>query len=79
MDALEKTSHATRAAILSLVPGLGHLYIGEKRGFWVLLLTVSVLGVWHVNGIAAAILYGVFATVAAWDTVLIVKRDHGLF
>ena len=32
MDPLEKTSHACRAAALSLVPGLGHLYIGEKRG-----------------------------------------------
>jgi hypothetical protein len=79
MDTLEKTWHASRAAALSMVPGLGHLYIGEKRGYWVLLVTVSVLGMWQVNEIAAAILYGVFVTVAAWDTVLIVKRDRGLF
>ena len=79
MDALEKTWHASRAAVLSMVPGLGHLYIGEKRGYWVLLVTVNVLGVWQVNGIAAAILYGVLVTVAVWDTVLIVKRDRGLF
>jgi len=32
MDPLEKPSHALRAAALSLMPGLGHLYIGEKRG-----------------------------------------------
>ncbi|MGH7257976.1 MAG: hypothetical protein ACREIM_06320 [Nitrospiraceae bacterium] len=79
MDALEKTWHARRAAVLSAVPGLGHLYIGEKRGYWVLLVTVSVLGLWQVNGLVAAILYGVLVGVAAWDTFLTVKRDRGLF
>jgi hypothetical protein len=79
MDALEKTWHARRAAVLSVVPGLGHLYIGEKRGYWVLLVTASVPGVWQLNGIVAAILYGVLAAVAAWDTCLTIKRDRGLF
>ena len=79
MDALEKTWHARRAAVLSMVPGIGHLYIGEKRGYWVLLVTVSVLGVWQVNGFVAAILYGVLVPVAVWDTFLTVKRDRGLF
>ncbi len=79
MDALEKTWHARRAAVLSVVPGLGHLYIGEKRGYWVLLITVVVLGIWQVNGIVAAVLYVILVTVAARDTFLTVKRDRGLF
>ena len=79
MDALEKTWHARRAAVLSVVPGIGHLYIGEKRGYWVLLVTVGILGVWQVNGFVAAALYGVLVPVAAWDTFLTVTRDHGLF
>ena len=79
MDALEKTRHARRAAVLSMAPGLGHLYIGEKRGYWVLLITVVVLGIWQVNGIVAAVLYGILVTVAARDTFLTVKRDRGLF
>ena len=44
MDPLEKTSHACRAAALSLVPGLGHLYIGEKRGGPLLGLIVFCMG-----------------------------------
>ena len=79
MDALEKTWHARRAAVLSVVPGLGHLYIGEKRGYWLLLVTGTVLGVWQLYGIVAAIPYAVLVTVAAWDTCLTVKRDRGLF
>lgn len=79
MDDVEKTWHAGRAAVLSVAPGVGHLYIGEKRGYWVLLVTVGILGVWQVNGIVAAILYGVLVMVAAWDTLLTVKRDRGLF
>jgi hypothetical protein len=46
MDPLEKTSHACRAAALSLVPGLGHLYIGEKRGGPLLLAGVLLIVLW---------------------------------
>lgn len=78
MDPLEKTSHACRAAALSVVPGLGHLYIGEKRGGPLLLAGIFLLG------------FGVFLFPAALvplvglilfcmiDTYLTVSRDHGL-
>lgn len=79
MDALEKTWHARRAAILSVVPGLGHLYIGEKRGYWIVLATAAFLVVWQVSRIVAAFLYAVLVAAAARDTFLIVKRDRGLF
>ena len=46
MDPLEKTSHAYRAAALSILPGLGHLYIGEKRGGPLLLAGILLIFLW---------------------------------
>ena len=79
MDALEKTWHARRAAVLSLVPGLGHLYIGEKRGYWILLLMVGVLAIGRMSEIVAGLFYVLLVPVAARDTYLTVKRDRRLF
>lgn len=78
MDPLEKPSHALRAAALSLIPGLGHLYIGEKRG-GPLLVAGGLLTILWTSWFSFALvpLLGlVFFCMG--DTYLIVSRDRGL-
>jgi len=78
MDPLEKTSHACRAAALSLVPGLGHLYIGEKRGGPLLLAGVLLIVLWMaVFSVALVPLIGL-VLFCMGDTYLTVSRDRGL-
>lgn len=78
MDPLEKTSHACRAAALSLLPGLGHLYIGEKRGGPLLLAGVLLIVLWMaVFSVALVPLIGL-VLFCVGDTYLTVSRDRGL-
>ncbi len=78
MDPLEKTSHACRAAALSLVPGLGHLYIGEKRGGPLFLAGVLLIVLWMaVFSFALVPLIGL-VLFCMGDAYLIVSRDRGL-
>ena len=78
MDPLEKTSHACRAAALSLVPGLGHLYIGEKRGGPLFLAGVLLIVLWMaVFSVALVPLIGL-VLFCIGDTYLTVSRDRGL-
>ena len=78
MDPLEKTSHACRAAALSLVPGLGHLYIGEKRGGPLLLAGVLLIVLWMVVFSAALVPLIGLVLFCMGDTYLSVSRDRGL-
>lgn len=78
MDPLEKTSHACRAAALSLVPGLGHLYIGEKRGGPLFIAGVVLMVLWM--GLFSFILMPLVGLIlfCMGDTYLTVSRDRGL-
>ncbi len=78
MDPLEKTSHACRAAALSLVPGLGHLYIGEKRGVPLLLAGLVLTILWM--GLFSFALVPLIGLVlfCMGDTYLTVSRNRGL-
>lgn len=78
MDPLEKTSHACRAAALSLVPGLGHLYIGEKRGGPLLLAGVLLIVLWMALFSFALVPLIGLVLFCVGDTYLIVSRDRGL-
>ncbi|MCS6263403.1 MAG: hypothetical protein H8K11_06550 [Nitrospira sp.] len=78
MDPLEKTSHACRAAALSLVPGLGHLYIGEKRGGPLLLAGVLLIVLWMVVFSAALVPLIGLVLFCMGDTYLTVSRGRGL-
>ena len=78
MDAGEKSRHAARAAILCLMPGLGHLYIGEKRGYAMIVISVLLLLGASLLGWPAVWLYLGLVILSIWDTCLIVKRDRGL-
>lgn len=78
MDPLEKTSHAYRAAALSILPGLGHLYIGEKRGGPLLLGGILLIFLWaYVLPLALVPLIGLILFCMG-DTYLTVSRDRGL-
>lgn len=79
MDPLEKTSHAYRAAALSILPGLGHLYIGEKRGGPLLLAGILLIFLWaYVLPLALVPLIGLILFCMG-DTYVTVSRDRGLF
>ena len=78
MDAVEKSWHAARAALWCLVPGLGHLYIGEKRGYVVVLLSLILMARVWLGWRPAAWLYIGMVALSVWDTYLVVKRDRGL-
>ena len=78
MDPLEKTSHACRAAALSLVPGLGHLYIGEKRGGPLLLAGVLLIVLWMALFSFALVPLLGLVLFCVGDTYLTVSRDRGL-
>jgi hypothetical protein len=78
MDAAEKSRHAARAAVLCLLPGLGHLYIGEKRGYVTIIISVVLLGcAWQVWRPTVWLYLGL-VILSIWDTYLTVKRDRGL-
>ncbi len=78
MDPLEKTSHACRAAALSIVPGFGHLYIGEKRGGPFLLAGILLLLLWlYVFSAALVPLIGL-VLFCMLDAYLTVSRNRGL-
>ncbi|MEE9205199.1 MAG: hypothetical protein V3U08_09285 [Nitrospirales bacterium] len=79
MDEREKTWHGVRAASLSIVAGVGHLYLGEKRGYVLLAIGVALLLVSRVFWPKAELLYLALAIVSAFDAYGIAKRGHGLF
>jgi hypothetical protein len=78
MDPLEKTSHACRAAALSVMPGLGHLYIGEKRGGPLFLIGIFLINLWVFLLSAALVPLICLILFCMVDTYLTVSRDHGL-
>jgi len=79
MDDREKTWHGLRAASLSLVAGVGHLYIGEKRGYVLFAVGATLFLVSRFIWPPAELFYAILAIVCAFDAYSIVKRGHGLF
>ncbi len=78
MDAREQTWHGLRAASLSIAPGAGHLYVGEKRGYGLLVCAVILLLVSRLIWRPAELLYLSLAIFSAFDAYAIVKRGYGL-
>lgn len=78
MDNREKTWHGLRAAGLSIVPGLGHLYIGEKRGYAILAIGLTLLLISRLVWQPADLFYLSIAIFSAFDAFAIVKRGRGL-
>lgn len=78
MDNREKTWHGLRAASLSVLAGVGHLYLGEKRGYVVLAVGVLLLTISRAIWQPAELLYLSLAIFSAFDAYSIAKRGHGL-
>jgi hypothetical protein len=79
MDDREKTWHGLRAASLSIVPGIGHLYLGERRGYGLLIAGLVLLLIAHLWWRPAELFYVSLVIVSAVDAYGIVKRGYGLF
>jgi hypothetical protein len=78
MDDREKTWHGLRAAVLCLVPGIGHLYLGEKTGYWVLAFSITLILIAKFLWPPAELLYISLVIFSAFDAYSIAKRGHGL-
>lgn len=78
MDNSQKTWHGVRAASLSVVAGVGHLYLGETRGYWIVAVTVTLIILWKFMWPPASILYLSWAIFSAVDAYGIAKRGQGL-
>jgi hypothetical protein len=78
MDNREKTWHGLRAASLSVLPGLGHLYLGEKQGYYIVAFSFILLLISWFVWQPAELLYLSVAIFSAFDAYSIAKRGHGL-
>lgn len=78
MDNGEKTRHGLRAACLSLVPGAGHLYLGEKKGWLIVAFSVALFVISRTLWEPAELLYLSMIVFSAFDAFSIAKRGHGL-
>lgn len=78
MENREKTWHGLRAASLSIVSGLGHLYVGEKSGYAFLAFGLALFVISRTIWPPAELLYLSFAIFSAVDAFSIATRGHGL-
>lgn len=78
MDDPEKTWHGLRAASLSILAGVGHLYLGEKQGYLILAFGVTLIIISILFWRPAELLYLSLAIFSAVDAYSIAKRGHGL-
>jgi hypothetical protein len=80
MDTREKTWHGFRAASLSIVAGMGHLYLdlGEKQGYAIVAFGVALLVIARLFWPPAELFYLSLVIFSAVDAYSIAKRGHGL-
>jgi hypothetical protein len=78
MDDRERTWRGLQAAVLSIVAGAGHLYLGEKRGYVLFSCGVALLIISRLLWPAAELLYLSLVIVSAFDAYGIAKRGYGL-
>jgi hypothetical protein len=79
MDNRERTWRGLQAALLSIVTGAGHLYLGEKRGYVLILCGAALFLISRLVWPPAELLYLSLAIFSAFDAYGIAKRGHGLF
>jgi hypothetical protein len=78
MNSREKTWHGLRAASLSLVAGVGHLYLGEKRGYTIFVFGMALLIISRTVWPPAELLYVSLVIFSAFDAYSVAKRGYGL-
>lgn len=75
----EKTMHALGAATLSILPGIGHLYLGVKRGNLFLVCGILLMIISKFFWPTGWLFYMQFAILASFDAFAFGKRGRGLF
>lgn len=78
MDERAKTWEGIRAASLSILAGAGHLYLGARRGYWLLAVGLGLILTWKLFWPPAQLLYVSYAIFVAVDAYAIAKRGQGL-
>lgn len=78
MNEREKTLEGVLAASLSIVAGVGHLYLGQRRGYYILAVAVALILTWKLFWPPAQLLYISLAIFTAVDAFAIAKRGRGL-
>lgn len=78
MDEHEKTLEGVLAASLSIVAGVGHLYLGQPRGYYILGVGIALILTWKLFWPPAQLLYISLAIFTAVDAFAIAKRGRGL-
>jgi len=79
MDEREKTINGIGAAFLSILPGMGHLYLGVKRAPVFLICGVIMLAVSKFFWPMGWLFYLQFCIFAGVDAFSFGKRGRGLF
>lgn len=79
MDEREKTINAVGAAFLSVLPGIGHLYLGVKRGQIFLVCGLAMIIISKFFWPVGWLFYIQFAIFAGFDAFAFGKRGRGLF
>jgi hypothetical protein len=79
MDEREKTLNAIGAAFLSILPGMGHLYLGAKRAPVFLVSGLALLAVAKFFWPMGWLFYIQLAIFSAVDAFSFGKRGRGLF
>ena len=79
MDEREKTINALGAAFLSVLPGVGHLYLGVRRGQIYLVCGVLIIIISKFFWPTGWLFYIQFAIFAGVDAFAFGKRGKGLF
>jgi len=75
----EKTMHAIGAATLSILAGIGHLYLGVKRGYVFLACSFAMIIISQFYWPVGWLFYIQLAIFSAFDAFSFAKRGHGLF
>lgn len=78
-DEREKTAYAIAAASLSILAGVGHLYLGIKRGYVLLACGLVMIIISKVFWPTGWLIYIQFAIFTAFDAYSFAKRGFGLF
>ncbi len=79
MDNRDKLWNALGAALLSVLPGMGHLYLGIPRGRLFLLCGVLMLVISKFFWPTGWLIYIQFAILAGFDAFSFGQRGRGLF
>ena len=79
MDEQDKTWQAIGAATLSILSGVGHLYLGVNRGYIFLVCGFSMIMISQWFWPPGWLFYVQFAIFTAFDAFSFAKRGHGLF